>query len=129
MIKDHLRDVGSEPTAWLFPGEDGDPISTRTLNRIWSQARSAIGRPDLRLHDLRHSGLTWAAATGAILAELMRRAGHESPVAALRYQHATEDRDKALAEALAGMANAAAAITSSDESEAVTDERRTKLPR
>ena len=31
----------------------------------------------------------------------MRRAGHKSPAAALRYQHATEDRDRAIAEALA----------------------------
>ena len=30
---------------------------------------------------------------------LMRRAGHASPAAALRYQHATEDRDKGIANA------------------------------
>jgi hypothetical protein len=30
---------------------------------------------------------------------LMRRARHASPAAALRYQHATEDRDKAIADA------------------------------
>jgi len=40
-----------------------------------------------------------AAATGASTKELMRRAGHASPAAALRYQHATEDRDKAIADA------------------------------
>jgi len=61
-------------------------------------------RADLRLHDLRHSGLTWSAATGASVAELMRRAGHASPTAALRYQHATEDRDRVLADALADLA-------------------------
>jgi hypothetical protein len=33
----------------------------------------------------------------------MRRAGHASPVAALCYQHATEDRDKELADALAAL--------------------------
>ena len=30
----------------------------------------------MRLHDLRHTGLTLAAATGATTAELMHRAGH-----------------------------------------------------
>jgi hypothetical protein len=45
-----------------------------------------------------------SAATGATTAELMRRAGHASTAAALRYQHATEDRDRALADALAGLA-------------------------
>ena len=37
------------------------------------------------------------------MAELMRRGGHASPAAALRYQHATEDRDRTLAEAMAGL--------------------------
>ena len=66
-----------------------------------------IGRPDLHLHDLRHSGLTWVAASGASLAELMRRGGHSTPSAAMVYQHATEDRDKALAAALGDLAKTA----------------------
>jgi hypothetical protein len=41
-----------------------------------------------------------AAATGATTAELMHRAGHASAAAALRYQHATQDRDRVLASAL-----------------------------
>jgi len=66
-----------------------------------------VDRPDLHLHDLRHSGNTWAAATGASTAELMARMGHASPVAALRYQHATEERDRAIAEALSKLATPA----------------------
>jgi hypothetical protein len=34
----------------------------------------------------------------------MRRAGHKSPAAAMRYQHATENRDRVLADALAELA-------------------------
>lgn len=68
-------------------------------------ARQVVDRADLTLHDLRHSGLTWAAATGATIAELMRRAGHGSPAAEIRYQHATDDRDRALADALASRAD------------------------
>jgi hypothetical protein len=45
-----------------------------------------------------------AQITGASVAELMRRGGYASPAAALRYQHATEDRDRALADALAELA-------------------------
>lgn len=37
----------------------------------------------------------------------MARAGHASPAAALRYQHATADRDAAIAAALSGLAEAA----------------------
>jgi integrase len=54
----------------------------------------------LRFHDLRHARATLAAATEATLAELMRRLGHATLVAAMRYQHATDDRDKAIAAAL-----------------------------
>jgi len=50
-----------------------------------------------------------AAATGASTAELMPRAGHKSAATALRYQHATEDRDRAIADALAGLSLAQAA--------------------
>ncbi len=63
--------------------------------------------PDLRvtmdtshLHDLRHTGGTRAATTGASLKELMSRMGHASTRAALIYQHASEDRDKVIVEAL-----------------------------
>ena len=34
----------------------------------------------------------------------MRRGGHANPRAAFGYQHATEDRDRAIADALAGLA-------------------------
>ena len=102
----HLQHfVGPAPECWLFGTSTGTAVSPRNFQRVWNDARDAIGRPDLHLHDLRHSGLTWSAATGASVAELMRRGGHASPRAALRYQHATEDRDKALAHALSALAN------------------------
>jgi integrase len=67
---------------------------------MWHQARTKIGRPDLHFHDLRHTGNTLAAATGASTKELMARYGHSSPRAALRYQHATRGRDAAIAQML-----------------------------
>ncbi|MEI2718302.1 MAG: tyrosine-type recombinase/integrase [Candidatus Nanopelagicales bacterium] len=70
-------------------------------------AREKAGRPDLRFHDLRHTSATLAAATGATLAELMSRMGHSTPGAAMRYQHVAADRDRAIAEALSGMATGA----------------------
>jgi integrase len=73
------------------------------LQKHWNRARLAAGRPELHLHDLRHTGNTWAAATGASTKELMSRMGHSSARAALIYQHATEDRDRVIAQALAEM--------------------------
>jgi len=47
-----------------------------------------------------HTANTLAAATGASTRELMHRMGHASSAPALRYQHATRDRDQAIAKAL-----------------------------
>jgi integrase len=54
-------------------------------------------------HELRHTGATLAAATGATTKELVRRMGHASPAAALIYQHAVDDRDSQIARALDAM--------------------------
>jgi integrase len=104
-LRDHLdRFVGPEPDAYLLTGEQGQPLHPGTFYKNWDRARRVIGRPTLRPHDLRHTGLTLYAQTGATTAELMHRAGHDSPAAALRYQHATLERDRAGAEALSELA-------------------------
>jgi integrase len=54
----------------------------------------------LHFHDLRHTGATLAAALGATVRELMARLGHTTPTVALRYQHATADGDRAIADGL-----------------------------
>ena len=104
-LRSHLEaHVAPHAEAWVFASAKGTPVLPRTLDRAWAAARASVGRTDLHFHDLRHSGLTWAAATGASVADLMRRGGHASTAAALRYQHATEDRDRALSAALEGLA-------------------------
>ncbi|MFF0525343.1 tyrosine-type recombinase/integrase [Actinomadura nitritigenes] len=65
-----------------------------------SAGRCSGSGSDLHFHDLRHVGNTLAATTGASLKELMSRMGHASSRAALIYQHASQDRDKAIAAAL-----------------------------
>jgi hypothetical protein len=44
-----------------------------------------------------------AASPGVSIKDLMSRVGHNSPVAALRYQHATQDRDATIARALSDL--------------------------
>jgi integrase len=100
----HLQTfTAPESEALVVIGRDGSTLSRDALQGSWERARLSIGRPDLRLHDMRHTGLTLAAATGATTAELMHRAGHASAPAALRYQHASRDRDRRLSEALEEM--------------------------
>jgi integrase len=101
-VNDHLAGVGRN--ALLFPAANGDHLSPSSLYAVFHPAREAAGRPDLRFHDLRHTGATLAAATGATLAELMRRLGHSTPAAAMRYQHAVDDRDQAIADMLSEFA-------------------------
>lgn len=89
----------------LFPAADGTShLAPSTLYRHFYAARKAAGRPDLRWHDLRHTGAVLAASTGATLAELMGRLGHSTPAAALRYQHVAGGRDAAIAAALSRLA-------------------------
>jgi integrase len=91
--------------ALVFTGAKGGPLRPHVLQSAWEVARRSVGRPEFHLHDLRHAGATWAASTGASTAELMARLGHASPRAALIYQHATNDRDRALASALSKLAS------------------------
>lgn len=97
-LTEHLRRqvaVGSD--ALLFTSRSGQHLrSSSVMHEAFHDARSAADRPDLRFHDLRHTEATLAAATGVTLAELMPRLGHSTPVAATRYQHATDDRDTAI---------------------------------
>ena len=103
-IKRHLSEhVAFGRDALLFPGAHGGHLAPSALYRHFYPARDAAGRPDLRRHDLRHTGATLAAATGASLAELMARLGHSTHGAAMRYQHAARDRDQVIAAALSRM--------------------------
>jgi integrase len=87
----------------LFPAAHGGHLAPSSLYKVFYPARKAAGRPDLRWHDLRHTGAVLAAATGATLAELMARLGHSTQGAALRYQHAAQDRDMEIAKRLSAM--------------------------
>jgi integrase len=88
----------------LFPADHGGHLAPSTLYRRWYAARTKAGRPDLRFHDLRHTGAVLAAQTGATLAELMDRLGHTTVAASMRYQHAAAGRDAQIADALSVLA-------------------------
>jgi integrase len=107
IVKAHLAsNITGGRDGLLFPAA-GDPskhLAPATLYRVFYKAREAAGRPDLRFHDLRHTGAVLAASTGASLAELMARLGHSTAGAAMRYQHAAQDRDRVIAEALSNLA-------------------------
>ncbi|BBY91313.1 putative prophage phiRv2 integrase [Mycobacterium gallinarum] len=101
VLEHHLtKHTDVQQDSLLFPADNGNHLQPSTLYRHFYKARAAAKRDDLRWHDLRHSGAVLAAQTGATLAELMARLGHSTVGAAMRYQHAAQGRDQAIAAAL-----------------------------
>ncbi len=90
----------------VFCGTLDQPLRVSTLHTAWKRAVNAVGIEGFRFHDLRHTGNTLAASTGASTKELMSRMGHASPRAALIYQHATQDRDQEIAAAVSALVEA-----------------------
>ncbi|WP_425281212.1 tyrosine-type recombinase/integrase [Salinispora arenicola] len=84
----------------LFISRDGSPLRGHTLYQAFVRARKRVGMDNLTFHDLRHTGQTLAAQTGATLADLMKRLGRSSMAAARRYLHAVDGRDQEIAKAL-----------------------------
>ncbi len=102
-LERQLEAVEHGRDALLFTTASGAPMRRATLYTAWKRATKATGAEGLRFHDLRHTGNTLAATTGASTKELMSRMGHASARAALIYQHATQDRDAAIADSLSSM--------------------------
>jgi integrase len=103
----HLAEyVEQTDDALVFVGAKGARLRRSNWSVLWKKATEKVGVPGLRLHDLRHTCNTLTAATGASTRELMHRMGHASPRAALRYQHATRERDEVIAAALSDLIEA-----------------------
>jgi integrase len=99
-LRSHLERFGQPGDRGLvFVGPMGAPLRRSNFRPTWNAACRRAGLPGLHFHDLRHVGGTLAAATGASMKELMARLGHSSTRVAMIYQHATRDRDQAIARA------------------------------
>ncbi|MFE1438963.1 tyrosine-type recombinase/integrase [Streptomyces sp. NPDC058739] len=103
-VRDHLSRY-AEPGAdgRVFTGAKGATPRRNHFNKLWHRACDDAGVKGLHFHDLRHTGNTLAASTGASTRELMARMGHSTARAALIYQHASADRDRLIADAVSGL--------------------------
>ena len=102
-LKRHLSlYVDPDPSAFVFTGAKGKPIRRGNFNPLvgWAEVVESMGKVGLHFHDLRHTGNTLAAQSGASTRDLMARMGHDSMNAAIIYQHATRQADRAIANAL-----------------------------
>jgi len=115
--------AASPDSDWLFPGKKTNTYRT-TVRRPWEQILRAAGlaeerpviskktgcpvvskrtgeplkayRMKCRLHDLRHTYISWLADRGVPLAKIGKLVGHQRPETTDRYNHVA---DKALREA------------------------------
>ncbi|WP_281284731.1 tyrosine-type recombinase/integrase [Nonomuraea mesophila] len=102
-LREHLETfTGPEPEALIFTGLRGGILRRSNFRRAakWDENTKKIGFPGLHFHDLRHTGNTIAAASGASLKDLMQRMGHDSVRAAMIYQHSTAEADRKIADAM-----------------------------
>jgi integrase len=100
-LREHVETYSAPgPDGFVFVGVRGNQLRRGNFSKYWADACDAVGLEDVHLHDLRHTGNTYAAEAGASLRELMKRMGHSSSKAALIYLHAREEREREIADRL-----------------------------
>jgi integrase len=105
MLREHMRKyTGNGPEAFVFTTTRGKRLSQTAFTKTVKNGFATVGKPDMRVHDLRHVGATLAAQAGATTKELMSRIGHTTPAMAMRYQIAAQERDAVIADRLSELA-------------------------
>lgn len=117
-LRKHLDEYAQPgPNGFVFVGVRGGRLRRSNFSKTWAQAlkKAELEVGAIHVHDLRHTGNTYAAESGASLAELMSRMGHSSTRAAQVYLHARRERDREIASSLGRMAERE--LRKADESE------------
>jgi integrase len=81
---------------WVLPGRVDDGRLT-DLQPFWQRVRARAGLKDVRIHDLRHTFASIAAASGMSLHMIGKLLGHSSAQTTRRYAHLAESTVKAAA--------------------------------
>lgn len=102
--------------AYVFPGRLSSserPTPRSDLDSAWIPIRRHAGLDGLRIHDLRHSFASFAAAGGASLPIIGKLLGHSAPQTTARYAHLADDPVRAVAERTAATVAAAMGMEAS----------------
>jgi integrase len=76
---------------WVIPSPRDANRPFVQLQSVWERVRAAAKLADLRLHDLRHTFASIAAARGTQQHLIMAMLGHANPVTTGRYMHYADD--------------------------------------
>ena len=83
----------------VFTDELGEPLAMSTVFRDFKKAAAAIGRPDARFHDLRHSYAVAAIRSGDDIKTVQGNLGHATAAFTLDvYGHVTDQMKRASAD-------------------------------
>jgi integrase len=114
---------GKRASDLLFDGADGGRLTNHNARRAvdWDELRTAIGRPNLRIHDLRHTFATILFDAGASAPDVQATLGHSSLQVTERYSRAREGvalRAGAVLNQVLGMADGEPARTTRERTRA-----------
>ena len=98
--REHAADFAGPEFFWV--GRDGKRMRGNAIYRTFVRARHRVG-VEIVFHNLRHTGQSLAASTGATVVDLKQQLGYASS-AAMRFSHAVEGRDLEIAHALSDLA-------------------------
>lgn len=80
---------------FIFLNPDFERIRDNTLRHVLKRIAKKIGKPDLRVHDLRHTNATLALASGIDIKTISQNLGHSTTQFTMnKYAHSTEDMQK-----------------------------------
>ncbi len=100
-LKHHLAEYAEAGESdRVFVGAQGGHLRRQNFRKIWLRAIAKSGVSPVHFHDLRHTGNTLAAESGATMRELMERMGHASTQAAMIYLHVSKGRSRHIADNL-----------------------------
>lgn len=79
-----LRKSSGEPSALLFPGKNGRPLSATTvMRRVIKPALKKLGLPDVSWHSFRRTLGTWLRHRNAHVKTIKEQLGHANPATTL----------------------------------------------
>ena len=72
----------------MFPVRKTDePRSRNWLDPFWRRVRAEADLSDVRIHDVRHTYVTFALRHGESVLAIARLLGHANPTTTLKYTH------------------------------------------